>query len=236
VGNADWVVNLFEFISYGTGSEGGGAGPEDAAGGKAGTEKREDEFRTDYDYLYLLAGAASPSAHRKGEVLEELEMRFAEGAFGRSLPYASDVLRALAAEPYSGGRKRNYADVRLRAVSLLGRMGSSRDMEFLADLLVREIDEVVVSGILEAMGNLRSDPDGGAAEGILRFLEKKAGPPGPRTAGAIAEALDGIASYHGRVSPGAAAAASRLLSSGDYPPPLREKLLGPGRGQSAGGR
>jgi len=220
VGGGDWVVNLFEFVRYGAEPEAPVPLRESGRGGDG-----EEEYREDPDYLYLLAEASSSRAPRKSAALGDLERRFREGDFGRSLPYAERLLRLLAEEPFARTGAPNYPDIRLRAIRLLGLLGSSRDMDFLADLLLRETDGAVLSGLLEAMGDLGVDPRGKGSGSVSILLDRSRVPPDSRTALGIVSALEGMVSYQGQLPPPAAAAAVRLLSSGKYPQALRERLL-----------
>jgi outer membrane protein assembly factor BamB len=202
VGSSDWVLNMFEFLRFG--EKPLALEKKNFSEGPLNTDPARSVYKRDLDYIFLMERASSPYLNRKSECIAELEDRFNRGRMGKSLDYASEVLAYIILEPYpgrgfSGMRSApDLPDIRIRAVRLMGRLGSRIDGKFLLELLSFEPDTSVVTEIIRALGVMRRDPDRAIRQGILVSLFSSAAlPPSPAAYGVL-ETLEAIVEFQGQ--------------------------------------
>ncbi len=214
-GGSDWVLHVFEIVRYRSG-EGGPlrAPPRKGRPPATGQTPIETRFAHDLDLIYLSENARSGFPSRRVRVLDELEGRLAGANFGKSAEYASLPLRLLAAGDLSAaGRQRSEPSDRLRAIRLLGLLGSGYDRGFLIGLLGREADEAARAEIIRALGELRSDPAGASRRAVCNACAVAALP--VFVAEAAVGALEKIRAYQGGpLLPEEAGFLERIFSGG----------------------
>ena len=190
---ADWVLYLFEILRYRT----SGHDPATAEAPARQTERPRD-FEKDLDFILFSSLAASPSFERKEAVIAEFEARLGREAFGKAVDYASVLLREIVDSEVLSGRRWTKTlplDLRLRAIRLLGLLGSGEDRFYLIDCLKKETDEVALAETVDALGELRSDPDGRVRQ-ALGFLASRESL-SSQLAEAAVGALEKIRAYQG---------------------------------------
>jgi outer membrane protein assembly factor BamB len=101
------------------------------------------------------------------DILDTIDARVRQGNIGASEPLSTETLIGVA--DGSGLRAENI-DQRLKAISILGLIGSRETVPFLAGLFRREKDVRIKGAAAEAIGAIGVDPDGSAFAVFTEFL------------------------------------------------------------------
>ncbi|RKX78237.1 MAG: hypothetical protein DRP87_06905 [Spirochaetes bacterium] len=193
-------------------------------------------FEAEMEYKYLKLLVESDSIDSKKRAIRELEERINKGYPGKAEPYILNLLTLLLRQgvfsPIESRNRweKNYPEIRLKAALLMGEIGNLYTQSLLVDFLRYEYDSRVLAAVIEAIGNLRSDPEGLARKRFLELLETK----GRRIidnsiAKEIIVAIDKIIEYHGELGDEAARALLYIFRE-DYNRDVRQKALSVLRG------
>ncbi len=182
IGSKDWLLYRYgfkdlvssEYIDYIWPSFRGGLENR----GNLIPENKQPEKEKLYeqpDYIYLMELANSGNAEILTGLLDEIENRLYTRAYDEGKGYLPGILEFVASE---GVKRPIYEDgllvndfpvIRSRAIEIIGISGNFDTIRFMADLLVYEWDDFVLSSIIKSLGYLQSNIDNITATALSSY-------------------------------------------------------------------
>lgn len=177
-----------------------GAGvPSGVVTNRPGSQEPSDSL----DYIYLTAFLKSPFEADQLAGLRDIESRVGGTGFAGSYPYVLTLCEDLAGAPYYGpasaeGPLPVSRSARVRAVSILGRIGDLGTAKYLLRLFRAEEDATMQVALLAALSQLRTGAQGEAVPTVSRKIsETLARVPSDQLAEAAIRYLEAVHDYEG---------------------------------------
>jgi hypothetical protein len=182
---------------------------------------------------FELLGRYAGSSGRREQLLflEEIEERLTAGTLGGDDLFALNLLENMIGKKHGGtaGSAELYdelADIRSRAVILMGKMGNLETQRLLSRVLPREDHPDVRKSIIRALALLRSDPKGAGLSAVRRI--SAVNNTIAKDAGLVSEILffaDSVKNYHGLPVSGGLLSLLHEIFLQDYPRNIRKQAL-----------
>ena len=219
VGGSDWVVYSFQLPeSLVWSNRGKGLSPQSKKKSQS-TKEPPQEDAGEIITAELISQAGRDDLIM---VLERTITELRKKNEGLSYERGIKTLELLAGvgvlNPRREGRRliNDYPEIRRRAVDLLGLYGDLHSIDFLTRLARYEWDSRVQTSVIQALGNLRSDPDGNLARELLSLTKKRVFDieENPALSPVLISSIDRISRYSGVVRSTAAELLKEIYYSG----------------------
>ncbi len=183
------------------------------------------------DFEILSRYAASSGRREMLLFLQEIEQRLAEGSLGGDDLAVLTQLENLIEKKQGGtaGSAELYdklADIRSRAVILMGKIGNLETQRILSRILAREDHPDVQKSLIRALALLRSDPEGAGLSAVRRI--STVNNTIAKDPGLVSEILffaDSVKKYNGLLVSGDLLSVLHEIFSQDYPRNIRKQAL-----------
>lgn len=186
----------------------------------------QEEWKRNFDYLYLESHLLSSSRQDRLRAIEDLENRVEAGTLRGSVDYVVELLRRAAFQDFRGqsAGATGFSDLRARVVRLLGQVGGTSAVRDLLRLGRYTFSPDVDAEILRAFAKVPAGVAEGGVRRIEEILRRHAGREGTDGVGrAAVAAVEALLGYTGDV-PGAADILGSIIQ-GAYPREVREHAL-----------